>query len=118
MNNKRHSARTERQQQRNDSGSVAQHFPDVSGIVIRMMYHQKGIKGLLRTFNFSPGSYAFFRVDCLCKDCTDGGFDLTQVINGMVRNRREAAKGELSCEGSAQASDHASIAYEVAILYS
>ena len=103
--------------QRLDAGSMADHFPEVASIDIRMTYNQKGIKSLLRTFSFSPGSYAFFRVDCLSKECVDGGFDLTHVITGMIRNRREAAKGELNCEGESSAADHAAIVYEVAILY-
>jgi hypothetical protein len=117
MNNKKNVTRTERLQQRIDAGSVANHFPEVASIDIRMMYNQKGIKSLLRTFNFAPGSYAFFRVDCLSKDCVDGGFDLTQVITGMIRNRREAAKGELRCGGDSSLADHSEIVYEVAIHY-
>ena len=118
MNNRKNTARTERKQQKLDAGSVAQHYPEVAGIVINMKYSQKGIQVMNRTLNFSPGSYAFFRVDCLSKDCTDGGFDLTREITSMIRNRRAAAKGELGCEGNGASSDHSSIAYEVSIQYS
>jgi len=117
MNNRKNTARTERKQQRLDSGSVAQHFPEVAGIVINMKYNQKGIQALRRTLNYSPGSYAFFRVDCLSKDCTDGGFDLTREITSMIRSRKAAAKGELGCDGNGASSDHSSIVYEVAIKY-
>jgi hypothetical protein len=117
MNNKKNVTRTERMQQRLDAGSVADHFPEVASIDIRMTYNQKGIKSLLRTFRFSPGSYAYFRVDCLSKDCVDGGFDLTQVITGMIRKRRESTKGELCCVGGNPAADHSAIVYEVAIQY-
>jgi len=117
MNNKKNVTRTERLQQRLDAGSVANHFPEVARIDIRMMYSQKGIKSLLRTFNYAPGSYAFFRVDCLSKDCVDGGFDLTQVITGMIRNRKAAAKGELICRGDSPSAEHSAIVYEVAIRY-
>ncbi len=94
---------------------MADHFPEVAVIDIRMTYNQKGIKSLLRTFSFSPASYAYFKVDCLSKDCSGGGFDLTQVITGMIRNRRKAAKGELNCSG--EGADHSAIVYEVAIQY-
>jgi hypothetical protein len=117
MNNKKNVTRTERLQQRLDAGCMADLFPGVAGIDIRMTYNQQGIKSLLRTFKFTPGSYAYFRVDCLSKDCVDGGFDLTQVITGMVRKRREAAKGELSCGGGGPVADHSAIVYEVAIHY-
>ena len=118
MNSRKSAARTERLQQRIDAGFVANHFPDVASIVINMTYNQKGIqKSLPRTVNFFPSSYALFRVDCLSKGCIDGGFDLTQVITAMIRNRRETTKGDLSCEGGPSL-DHSAIVYEVAIQYS
>ena len=118
MNSRKNAARIERQQQRADAGFVATHFPEVASIVVSMMYNQRGIaKSLPRIVNFFPGSYALFRVDCLNRDCADGGFDLTQVITAMIRNRREAAKGDLSCEGNGPSADHSAIVYEVAIQY-
>ena len=59
---------------------------------------------------------------CLCpvfpgQLCVDGGFDLTQVITAMIRSRREAAKGELNCEGNDSSSSHSDIVYDVAIQY-
>jgi len=122
MNNSIHSrknaARVERQQRKVDAGFVATHYPEVASIVISMTYNQRGIaKSLPRTVNFFPGSYALFRVDCLNKECVDGGFDLTHVITGMIRGRRAAAKGDLSCEGNGPLADHSGIIYEVAIQY-
>ena len=111
-------AREERLQRKVDAGFVATHYPEVASIVISMTYNQKGIgKSLSRTVNFFPGSYALFRVDCLNKECVDGGFDLTQVIDAMIRNRRGTAKGDLCCEGNGPSFDHSAIAYEVAIQY-
>lgn len=117
MNSRKSAARRERLQQRIDAGFVAKHFPEVASIVINMMYNQTGIqKSLPRMINFFPSSYAIFRVDCLSSGCVDGGFDLTQVIAAMIRNRRETAKGDLSCE-SGTSPDHSAIVYEVAIQY-
>ena len=118
MANKKNAARTERLQQKLDAGFMHTHFPEVSEIVVSMMYNQKGIaKSLPRIVNFSPDSSAFFRIDCLNKECTDGGFDLSNVLISMIRNRRQTAKGELSCEGDGPAAGHSAIAYEVAIQY-
>jgi len=119
MNSRKNAARIERQERRVEAGFMAAQFPQVAGIVINMTYTQKGIaKSLPRVVNFFPGSYALFRVDCLSRGCADGGFDLTQVITGMIRNRRETAKGELSCVGNDPSAGHSSIVYEVAIQYS
>jgi hypothetical protein len=82
------------------------------------MYKEKGIASPIhRIVNFSPGSYAFFRVDCLSNDCVDGGFDLTQIINSMIRNHSKEIKGELGCDDSGPRADHSAIVYEVAIQY-
>ena len=105
-------------QRKLDAGFMVDQFPEVTGIVIKMIYSQKGIlKSMPRVVNFFPGSSALFRVDCLNKECVSGGFDLTQVITGMIKNRKEASKGDLSCEGSGPTADHSTIAYEVAIHY-
>ncbi len=117
-NNRKHAARIQRQQRKLDAGFMNAQFPEVTGIVISMLYSQMGIqKSLPRVVNFLPGSYAVFRIDCLNKECVDGGFDLTQVITGMIRNRREAARGDLSCEGNCPSANHSTIAYKVAIQY-
>ncbi len=118
MNNKKNAARLVRQQRKLEAGSMVDQFPEVTSIVINMVYRQKGImKSLPRVVNFFPGSSALFRIDCLNKECISGGFDLTQVITGMIKNHRGATKGELSCEGDSPSADHSSITYEVAIQY-
>ena len=104
-------------QQKCEAGSVATHFPEVVNIVMNMTYNQRGARSILRTFHFTPDSYAFFRVNCLRKDCVDGGFDLTQVITAMIRNHRVEAKGTINCEGADSSTNHSDIVYEVAIQY-
>jgi hypothetical protein len=117
-NSKKNAARMERRQRKLDAGFMIAQFPEVAGIVINMIYSQRGIlKSLPRVVNFFPGSSALFRIDCLNKACVDGGFDLTQVITGMIRDRKEASRGDLSCEGDGPSADHSTIAYEVAIQY-
>lgn len=118
VNSRKNAARIERQQRKLDAGLMDIHFPEVAGIVISMSYNQRGIqKSLPRVVNFFPGSYALFRVDCLNKECVDGGFDLSQIIKGMIRNRKEVTKGDLSCEGDGPSAGHSTIAYEVSIQY-
>jgi hypothetical protein len=118
MNSRKNAARAERQQRKLDAGFIAAKFPDVADIAVSMQYSQRGIqKSLPRVVHFFPDSYALFRIDCLNKECVDGGFDLTQVITTMIRNRREAARGDLSCEGDGASADHSTIVYEVAIRY-
>jgi hypothetical protein len=118
-NSRKNAARTERLQQRVDAGFVAELFPGVANIGVSLTYNKIGLnKSLLRTVNFFPESYAFFRVDCVNKDCVEGGFDLTQVITAMVGKRKQAAQGKLTCKGRGVSADHSSIVYEVDIRYS
>lgn len=118
MNSRKSAARLARQQRNLDAGFMVAQFPEVASIAITMTYNQRGIlKSLPRVVNFFPGSYALLRVNCLNKECVDGGFDLTRVITQMVRNRKEDSKGDLSCEGNGPSADHSTIAYEVAIQY-
>lgn len=112
-------ARLERNQRRLDAGLMSNHFPEVAGIVISMVYKQKGIvKPIHRVMNFSPSSYAFFRIDCLSDDCVDGGFDLSQIINSMIRNHSREVKGELGCDDSGPRADHSVISYDIQIKFS
>jgi hypothetical protein len=120
-NNNKHAAMMEKKQemmrQRIEAGSIETHFPEVASIDMNMTYNQKGTKSILRTFHFTPSSYAFFILNCLRKDCVDGGFDLTQVITTMIRNHRAQGKGVLSCKGTDSSTNHSDIVYEVAIQY-
>ena len=110
-------------QQKIISGLVSERFPEVSSIVIRMTYYHKAVNPVLmvRTVNVIPTSYAYFNMDCMIKDCVDGGFDLTSVITDMVKHYKKLEKGKLICSGNGKdhplASDHASITYEIKIQY-
>lgn len=110
-------------QQKIISGLVSERFPEVSSIVIRMTYYHKAVNPVLmvRTVNVIPTSYAYFKMDCMIKDCMDGGFDLTSVITDMVKHHKKLEKGKLVCNGNGKdhafASDHASITYEIKIKY-
>ena len=117
MMNRNDQAMIDRKQERLDAGFVSKYFPEVASIVISMMYKQKGARSLLRTLNFSPDSYAFFKVTCLSDDCVDGGFDMTQIITAMIRNHSETSKGELGCSDYGPRPDHSNIVYEVVIQY-
>ena len=119
MNNRNDEASAERMQKRLEAGIMSKHFPEVEGIVVSMIYNQKGTaRPIHRTVNFSSDSYAFFDIDCLSKDCDNGGFDLTNVIHEMIKDRTGSAKGGLGCKNSDARTDHSSIEYNIKIKFS
>lgn len=104
-----------------ESGLISDRFPDVSDIVVQMTYFQRAVNPVLmsRTINFWPSHHAYFNMDCMQKECVDGGFDLTPVITAMIAQRRKTGKGKIFCNGSVNppAPDHASVTFEITITY-
>jgi hypothetical protein len=114
----RNEAREERKRQTLAAGLVVDRFPNVSSIVVTMHYSRGGFSTVLRTLNFYPGSHAFFRISCLGEGCDDGGLDLTNSINRLIRSRGKSVKGELSCDKNDATIVHPVVDYEVAVTYS
>ena len=122
MNNSNNSikneARAERRRRQQEADLVSARFPSVEGVVVSMTYSQRGVLNPVpRKVHFSPGSSALFIISCLSKECVDGGFDLTQIITGMIDRRKATAQGCLGCEGGNSPAGHSKIDYEVAITY-
>jgi len=110
-------AKAKDKQQRIDAGLVSELFPKVTEIAISMLYSQAGaLKPLSRTVNFSPGSSASFKLNCLCSECVEGRFDFTKIISAMVGARKTISKGKISCE-HCSAPECSDVAYSVTIKY-
>ncbi len=103
------------------AGLVSERLPGVSRIVLNMTYYQRTADPVLmkRTVNFFPTDYACFRMECMREECMNGGFDLTPVVAGLVKNHKKSVKGKIVCNGKSEnlRLGHASIAYEVSIQY-
>jgi hypothetical protein len=104
------------------AGLVSERLPGVSSIVFRMTYYQRTADPVLmkRTVNFFPTDYACFHMDCMREECINGGFDLTSVVAGLVKDHKKSVKGKIVCSGKSETLrfGHASISYEVSIQYS
>lgn len=103
------------------AGLVSERYPQVDAMVINMTYYQNASNPILmlRTINVLPRDYAYFKMDCMIKGCTDGGFDLTRVIADLIKNRKKSGSGTMICKGKNDmiASGHASISYGISITY-
>jgi hypothetical protein len=109
---------TERKQQRVDAGPMSAHYPDIVSIIISMDYYQASYSSAVmqRTVNFSSDSSAYFHMECMDRDCLDGGYNLAPVIKSMVKGRLEKKKGEIACPGNSSPG-HARIEYKISIQY-
>jgi hypothetical protein len=103
------------------AGLVSERFPAVSSILFRMTYYQRTADPVLmkRTINFAPTNYACFHLECMRDECTEGGFDLTPVVAGLIKNNKKSVSGKIVCSGKSEdlRHGHASIAYEVSVQY-
>ncbi len=115
----KHAKELERTESRLVAALVSEQFPKVSGISIRIIYHGNPSNPVLmvRTVNFFSSSHAFFHMQCIKKDCDNGGFDLTREITKVIRNKKKSAKGKMVCGGVSLTSCQAPISYEISVKY-
>jgi hypothetical protein len=122
VNRKNYFANRELDKQRKiAAGLVSDRFPKVSSIVVKMTYHQQLSNQvfMVRTVNFSPTSYAYFKMECLTKNCINGGFEFTSAISKLIKNRKKSGKGKLVCHANNDYlySGHVRVSYEISIRY-
>lgn len=117
----RHIEKLELEQKKLDAGTVAERYPQVSGIVILLTYYQNLPNPVLmsRTVNFFPESPAYFHMKCAVRECEGGGFELSPAVASLVRHRKRIGKGKMNCKGRGEGitARHASVAYEIKIAY-
>ncbi len=103
------------------AGLISDRFPKVAGIVLYMTYYQEGVNPILmlRTVNIFPTDSAYFKMECMTKGCIEGGFNLTTPIIDLIKKRKNAGKGELTCRGKheTRSSCRAKISYDIKIKY-
>ena len=119
MNSKlKNSERLQIKQQKADSGLMSERYPNVASVIVAMNYHSGNSEQVImqRTVNFFPNSNTYFKMECMKRDCIDGGFNLESVIAKMVKGRLKSAKGELACAGK-DFPGHARIGYKISIKY-
>jgi len=115
----RQNKRLEEQALRDAAGLVSARYAGVSCIEFRITYFQRAADPVLmeRTLRFFPASYARFFVRCEHFGCTGGGYDLSPVVDRLVRSRKGTARGKLFCHGSEGTIGHGSIAYDISVTY-
>jgi len=118
-NTEKNIAKMEKRKLKLESGLISEHFPDIESIFIKInnSYGKKNPIKIAREFKFIPESQAYFNIECLNKNCLDGGFDLAGVIDTMIKSHTGSGEGELSCNGSELSPEHSHISYKITINY-
>ena len=118
-NTERNIAKMERRKLKLESGLISEHYPEIASILIKIKnsYGKKNPITIARDFTFLPDSQAYFTIECLNKNCADGGFDMAKLIISMIKNRKLSGAGELHCNGTTLPSDHSHISYTITIQY-
>ncbi|GAB4490172.1 MAG: hypothetical protein OHK006_22700 [Thermodesulfovibrionales bacterium] len=118
ISKQKNAERMHRKQLKAEAALLAARYPEVASIVITMDYFQKNVDHRLmqRTINIFPESSAYFLMECMRQDCTNGGFNLEPVIAAMIGKRLKTGDGELSCAGN-NALGHARVNYRIDIAY-
>ena len=118
-NTEKNIAKMEKRKLKLESGVISEHYPEIASIFIKIKnsYGKKNPITIARDFRFLPDSHAYFNLECLNKNCADGGFDMTKVIVSMIKNRKLSKEGELYCHGTNLPPDHSHIFYKITIHY-
>ena len=99
MNSKlKNSERLQIKQQKADSGLMSERYPNVASVIVAMNYYSGSSEQVImqRTVNFFPNSNTYFKMECMKRDCIDGGFNLESVIAKMVKAALNQLKGNSS----------------------
>jgi hypothetical protein len=89
-------------QQYHASPTIAEMFPGVASLIIKMTFHEDGGDRVIESrTEDGPISQrkAFFRIKCLQRECVNGGFDLTSAVASAIHLRKDTERGRLVCQG-------------------
>lgn len=110
-----------KEEQRKSAGLLSEKFPTVSSIVINLSSTHKAAHPILmkRTVYFYPDTYAYFHIDCMTKNCENGGYDLTNVVGNLIKKKGGTGEGEMICGGKVPdlSDGHSGISYKIRIKY-
>lgn len=108
-----------------DTRVVSDVFPSVTRITIKCeVIHISAFGHIHKEYTIvkNPSSNYDFTIDCLNRECTEGWFDLKDLIRNMVLSKQKIISGEDRCKGK-EAPDHMNqgcggkLIYEIYIEY-
>jgi len=83
------------------SAPIAERFPSVQSLMITATFKEPdwGQDPPPRVLDYNDGSKAHFEIECPHRECLDGGFDLSSLVNDMIQKHQSKAVGKVVCQG-------------------
>lgn len=114
----------ERQKQRlrsflHNGRRVEEVYPQVETIEISYLKEHISFVGHNKNegkWTITPHSEMYFVINCLNRECTSIGFDLSGVVGSAIRSRETEVSGEMKCQGN-EAPDHLEQSCDGALKY-
>lgn len=123
-------AENERQKQRirsflHNGRRIEDAYPQIEKIEINYLKEHNSFVGHNEKdgkWTLTPQSEMYFVIDCLNRECTSIGYDLSSVVGSAIRNHETEVSGTMRCQGN-EAPDHpeqscdGSLSYTIRIIY-
>ena len=123
-------AENERQKQRirsflHNGRRIEDAYPQIEKIEINYLKEHNSFVGHNEKdgkWTLTPHSEMYFVIDCLNRECTSIGYDLSSVVGSAIRNHETELSGIMRCQGK-EAPDHpeqscdGSLSYTIRITY-
>jgi hypothetical protein len=101
--NPRTEYRLKRNEQINDSATLAEKFPKLKTLRVALDYFDASgsnrCGGMKCKVNLANGKSLFW-FNCVYPDCAGGDFDLTQQLAQAIVAKRKIVEGEVRCQGT------------------
>ena len=106
-------AENERQKQRirsflHNGRRVEESYPQIEKIEINYLKEHNSFVGHIEKdgkWTITPQSEMYFVIECLNRECTSIGYDLSGIVGSTIRNHETEVSGTMRCQGN-EAPDH------------
>ena len=96
----------ERNQRRSWARTLKKEYRNVLELMIQMSFELHdpvgpgpGKPDEKKPLQYGPESKAFFEIPCSCRECINGGFDLSDGIRKLVEDHSTKNSGSIECRG-------------------
>lgn len=93
--------REQRQHQYMAAPSIGEKFPSVQEIAVQLSFRdpQGKVHPSMHKRIFTADMQAFFEFPCPLRECSGGGYSLSETLTDALSRRRLETSGSLGCDG-------------------